>query len=208
MTILTIVTGFSPLDLIGVYFHARSGNIVSKYSNGLTTSGMQDLLQVLKAAPKQGVYRLVDNEKKLVYIGYSSNIPVALIRNLDYDYSNCDILEVVTDKDILRLRCQFYKDTFKSSIFKDYILVNPDRVCGLKLHIDPINDFRQGKRNSLLLHVRVVYRGYYERTVGVFETYTELEEFVAANYSNEIYNIVYSNNELTKEYKKLYEKMW
>lgn len=162
-------------------------------------------LSDIKALSKPGIYRLVNHEKKSCYISYSSNLLIALSKDLIYNYSNFEVLEIVTDLTLIKLRCQFWKDQHESSNFKDYELINPKRVCGLKLSIEAQKDFRYQNTDRMLFHIKVVYRNYMSKLVGIFSEYSEVEEFIARFYSNGIYNIVYSSNELTGEYLKLNE---
>lgn len=163
---------------------------------------MQDILQELKTIPKQGIYLLENSNNKSCYIGYSSNIPLALIRYLDNNIISSELifetLEIVTSKDLLRPRCQFYKDHYSNIGYK---LLNPSKVCNLKLRIELLNDFRHVANGTPIVYVNLVSRGYRKITVGVFETITEAEIFVAEKYSNNnIYDFIYSDNLLTRQY--------
>ena len=168
---------------------------------------MQDLNRLfedLKHTNQAGVYRLINNADKSVYINFSSNISRSLVNLL---YSNLmipefefKVLEIVTENSNLRPRCQFYKDQHSNM---GYQLLNPKRVCSLKLHIEPIEDFRLGRGGKYLFMVKVVSQGFRESVVGIFNDYSSLDVFCAENYKNSnIYKIVTASNDLTLEYLK------
>lgn len=156
-----------------------------------------NIFQELKNISKSGIY-LLESSNKDIFIGYSSNILLALTRNIYSDYSNMTILEIVTSKELLRPRCQYYKDHYSNNGFK---LLNPNRVCNIRVKIDLLEDFRDKGSGKYLFYVSLVSKGYWKRTVGVFDTVSAAEAFSARKYSNNrVYDIVYSSNDLTKEY--------
>lgn len=163
-----------------------------------------NLFEALKQTSQSGVFALTNKADKSVYINFSSNISRSLVNLL---YSNLmipefefNVLEIVTENSNLRPRCQFYKDHYSNT---GYQLLNPKRVCNLKLHIEPIDDFRLKGDSKYIFKVSIVSGSYKEFTVGIFESYTDVEVFCAENYKNSnIYRIVTANNELTKEYLK------
>jgi len=165
---------------------------------------MTDLFEVLKSTAESGVFALINKADNSVYINFSSNISRSLVNLV---YSNMMIpefefklLEIVTNYSNLRPRCQFYKDQYSNM---DYQLINPKRVCNLKLSIEPIEDFRFKGSSKYLFKVSIVSGSYKEFIVGIFEDYSSLELFCAQKYSNgKVYNIVTSTNELTQEYLK------
>lgn len=165
---------------------------------------MQDILQELRTIPKQGIYILKNNNNKVAYINYSSNIPYALVRYLNNESSNTEyifeVLEIVTSKELIRLRCQFYKDQYSNMGYS----INKTRVCNLKLKIELLPDFRHTLNGEPLIYVNLVSRGYKKITVGVFEDISKAELFAARFYSNgAVYDIVYSEGQITQEYLRL-----
>lgn len=160
-----------------------------------------NLWDELKTLSKQGIYYLINQESRKVYINYSSNIPNAIVKLLDS--SNFDnnykfsILEIVTDKKNLRIRCQYFKDLYSNM---GYTLINSNRVSNRKLVIKLLPDFRGHITGMCLFYVKIVSKGYGELIVGVFQHSSEVDSFVAQNYSNGINNIIYADNDITKEY--------
>lgn len=165
---------------------------------------MTNLFETLKQTAQAGVFALINNADKSLYINFSSNISRSLVNLL---YSNLMIpefefklLEVVTENSNLRPRCQFYKDQYSNL---DYTILNPKKVCNLKLRIEPIDDFRSKGSSKFLFKVSVVSGSYKEIVVGIFDLYSDVELFCAQKYSNgKIYSIIESSNELTLEYLK------
>lgn len=155
----------------------------------------------IKSLPKQGIFYLCNKETKSVYIGYSSNIPNAIIKLLNnsnkFDGYYFDTLEIVTDKKNLRIRCQYFKDLYSNM---GYTLINNNRVSNRKLVIKVLEDFRSLGVGKFLFYVKIVSKGYGAITVGVFQHGSESELFVAQKYNNGVVDIIYANNDLTKEF--------
>lgn len=161
---------------------------------------MESLFEAIKSANKMGIYLLVNKPKKRCYISYSSNMAQALVRlssNFQDEQFDFELLEIVTNPINLKPRCQYFKNLYSSN---GYDIINPKRVSNLKARIGSINDFRSIMREDILLTVELVSRGYRDLIVGVFSTITEINSFMSQNYSNGVFNIVYSNNKLTQEY--------
>lgn len=161
---------------------------------------MTSLFELLKQANQSGVYCLKNKADNSVYINWSSNIPKTLVRllssNLFFPEFDFELLEIVTESKLLRIRCQYFKDLYSSN---KYTIINPGRVSNCKLVIGTMPDFRVKDNNRYLFQVKIVQRSYWEATVGVFEEYVEVEDFCALHYSsNKVYNIIYSSNKLTK----------
>lgn len=171
--------------------------MVIDYSNNSV-----NLFEALKTLPKQGVYLLKNEDLKQVFIGHSSNMPLSIIRNLENnklfmpEYS-FELLEVVESKINLLPRTQFYKDKYCNL---GYNLINNNKVFNRKLRIDLINDFRFHPNGECLFAVKLISSDYRALTVGIFDYYDDVQSFVAANYCNVIYNIVFADNALTREY--------
>lgn len=163
---------------------------------------LKNLFEDLKYVNSMGIYSLTIKGTKNCWICYSSNIAGALSRHLNSNMFipeiEFELLEIVTDSFKLRPRCQYFKDLYSSN---GYVILNPKRVCNLKLLIQPIDDFRFTGRVKDLFKVSVVSLGYKEVIVGIFESYDDVEVFCAENYkSSNVYDIIKSSNELTREY--------
>ena len=166
---------------------------------------LTNLFETLKLANFPGVYMLRNGAENLVYVNWSSNMAGALVRHLssnmlipNFDF---EILEIVTDPKLLRIRCQYFKDLHSSN---GCSIINPSRVSNCKLVISPLDDFRVGRGGMYLFEVKIVQGSFRELTVGIFNDYSEVESFLSQNYpSNKVYKIIESSNELTREYLKL-----
>lgn len=157
----------------------------------------------LKALPRQGIYYLINQVDRKVYINYSSNIPNAIVKLLsDSNFGDgyyFNVLEIVTDKKNLRIRCQYFKDLYSNM---NYNLINNKRVSNRKIVIKLLPDFRGHIDGMCFFYIKIVSKGYGELTVGVFKHITEVDSFMSQNYSNGFNNIIYADNDLTKEYLK------
>lgn len=173
------------------------------YNLGYYSNMIEAIFNNIKNIPKQGVYILKNLYSNTCFINYSSNIPSALVRNIDNynlrDQYSFEVLEIVTNKELLRLRCQYYKD-FYSNI--GYDIINSNKVCKFKIAIEVVDGFHAHNGVSPVIAVKVVSRGHKELIVGIFNAYRDADKFIAANYSDGAYNIVYADNDLTKEFLK------
>ena len=170
---------------------------------------MQELFEQLKHVNQAGVYLLVSLDTREVYINHSSNIAKSLVRllssNMYFPKFNFNILELVTDPINLRPRCQFYKDLYSSN---GYTLLNPKRVSNWKLYTGIIDDFTYARGHKALFTVTLVSGSYKRIIVAVYSDYEELQEFLRYYYpANLVTSIIYADNDLTKEYRKLNEKI-
>lgn len=165
---------------------------------------MNHLFEDLKHANKAGVYRLVNKLENSCYILQSSNMAKSLVRllssNLYFPEFEFEILEIVTNNINLRPRCQYFKDLYSSN---GWTIINNKRVSSLKVHIEVIDDFRDKNSDTYLLAVKLVSKGYKNFIVGVFDSYTDMDEFLHQYYAaNLVTGIYYCNNPLTKEYRE------
>jgi len=162
--------------------------------------------QELVNLPTKCIYGLFNDLDKKVYIGHTSNLLRSIYSNINnLKYSNIDfnrlqfrIIEGIEDSDRLRIRYQYWVSDYSN---KGWIMYRDYKAIQYKVRIDIRNDETKGYNAKYLLYVKLVSRGYKELIVGVFDNLEECNKFIELNYSN-INDIVYSNNELTKKYRK------
>lgn len=171
-----------------------------------------DLFKELINLPNRCIYGLFNEKDQRVYIGFTNNIIVTLPRLInDIKYSNnllkqdiqlleFRIIETLEDKNALRIRYQYWVREYSN---KGYQLYRDYKAVEYKLSIDIIkNPFVQA-HTDYLFGVKLVSRGYNERIVGIFRTMVDADAFVSSHYRT-IDNIIYADNELTRDYLKLY----
>jgi len=150
---------------------------------------------------KPGVYILKNSNNKSCYVCYSSNISTNLVRYLHLDNFEFELLEIVIDPKLLRMRCQYWIDYYSNLGYT----VLSKRTSQLKLRIDVLRDFRLGYSDYALFYVKIVYTSYKSVIVGIFSSKSECDSFIARNYSNnQVYNIIKADNNLTREYFEIY----
>lgn len=160
---------------------------------------MISIFEELKNINKPGVFSLKNTTDNSIYINYSSNISSSLTRlintNLFFDQYEFKVLEIVTDPIKLRIRCQYFKDWYSSN---NYNIINPRRVSNWKVSVEVFSP-RVGK--DMVFGVKLVSGAYKQLTVGLFESYEELQSFLDLNYAgNLVTDIKYASNKLTLEY--------
>lgn len=169
------------------------------------------LFQNLINYPDMCIYGLVNEIDKKIYLGYTSNLPLALSRIIkDSKYSNNKlnkdfkkleliIVEKITDRKNLRLRCKSWVNEYSNNGWMLY--KKETKLPTYKLRIDVYRDEARWTDEDLLVYVRLITRGYKELTVGVFSDYEEATIWSKENYpSNSINSIVYAKNALTQEF--------
>lgn len=189
---------------------------IKEYSNELTTLFMdvinKILINYLINYPEMCIYGLINTKDRKIYLGYTSNLPLALARIVkDIKYSNnklnkdagklelC-ILETITDKKNLRLRYKFHQNDYSN---KGWLLYKRDtKLPTYKLRIDIMANSDGEWSKESLVGVKLITRGYKELTIGVFQRYEEAVEWSDAAYEDKenIVNIVYASNKLTEKF--------
>lgn len=167
-----------------------------------------DLISELIKLPSMCIYALINQPEKKIYLGFTTNIVTALGRiTKDIKYSNEELnnlpfVIIESPKDRINLYARFnYWYNYYSN--KGYLFYNKNKpkLPIYKVRIDLMSDFRLKYETSALCYVKLVTRGYKELIVGIFKDYETAQEWTALNYSNgEVNKIVYSNNDLTKDY--------
>jgi len=165
-----------------------------------------NLMDNLLHLPEMCIFGLVNESGKKIFIGYTINIVTSLSKLIkEYKSSNKElfklpliIIEKITDKHNLLVRynywCKYYSN-------KGYLLYKkPANRVNFKIRIDLSKDFRMLKHTRHLFYVKILSRRYREHIIGVFDKIYDAEAFIADKYPNGIDDIIYSNNNLTKEY--------
>lgn len=168
-----------------------------------------NLFKELSQLPDKCIYGLFNDQGKKVYIGFSNNTVRTIysnISNLKYsnkDFNNLEfrVIETIEDSNRLKVRYQYWVSHYSNegwSMYRDY------KAIQYKVRIDVIGDETKIRNGRHLLYVKLLSRGYRELVVGVFDGVAECNEFVALYYK-EVNDVIYSNNELTKEYRKSFK---
>lgn len=165
------------------------------------------MLQELINLPSMGIYGFINKKDLKIDLIYSSNLVTSLVQNVNsLKSSNKDVndlefilIEPITDIELLKVRYNYWLDYYARMGYGFYRIYASVK---LKLRIEVLNDVLWPGCFDPRVYVKLVTRNRSERIVGVFTAMSEAEEFVAANYpdSSNIFNIVYANNNLTKEY--------
>jgi hypothetical protein len=170
-----------------------------------------DLLITLYNIPEMCIFGFADSTNKKIYISYSSNLPSALARIIkDIKYSNSKlkkdiayldfwVLEKVTDRKNLRLRYKFYQNKYSNEGWMLYKRDN--KLPNYKLRIDVVKASDGCMERDYQVHIKLATRAGKELIVGVFSNYPDALEWANGAYEdkNNIINIVYADNELTKK---------
>jgi hypothetical protein len=186
------------------------------YSNRLTTIFMlpnmpfnlydPNLIDNLSHLPEMCIFGLINEHNKIVLIYRTTNIVTALSRIVnEYKYSNKNILkfgliiiETITDKHNLWVRYNYWNNEYSNN---GYTVGNKCKYnMNYKLRKQALKDFRVKRHGPLLFYVKVVSRRYKEVIVGIFDKVEDMDAFVNKHYANGINNIIYSNNNLTRQY--------
>lgn len=165
------------------------------------------VLKLMYELPRSGIFKFVNEEKKLVYISYSKNLITSLSRNIkeiqdkvhvykplneDFEDWKFDIIETLNYHDtILDISCKInlYIEEYKQL---GYNVRTHQNIQKLKFRVDIGQDYK--------VYCKLISRGRTEYVVGVFKDMEDAKEFIEM-YRN-IKNIVpiYSTNQLTKDY--------
>ncbi len=140
---------------------------------------------------KMGVFGIVDEGNKTIFLASSSNMLGALNRILDKNInitssSKLITCEIVTDRLELTMRYNYWHRFYSNMGF----IVTSKKPSPYKVRIDPIVSEDKGRNEHMLFHVNLIHRGSKALLVGIFKSYPGAEGFVAQNYSNGVYNLV------------------
>lgn len=171
-----------------------------------------NLIKDLFNYPEMCVYGLVNDTDKRIYLGFTSNLPLALSRIIkDLKYSNGKlkndldkleliILESITDRNNLRVRYRVHQTEYSN---KGWMLYRRDnKLPNYKLRIDVVKASDGYIQKDYQVHIKLATRAGKELIVGAFSNYPDALEWANGAYEdkNNIINIVYADNELTKKY--------
>ena len=158
-------------------------------------------METLNKLAVRGVYALINETDKRIYISYSTYVLGAVARLLrelkdgahpsDQLCQDLDKLEVhiLERSENLKLRATFYAKEYEK---RGYELYRPVKYVQYKVK----RRYKQGK-----VFVELVTNSYNRSVVvGVFEKMGAAKHFIETYYTGDIYRIIYANNELTREY--------
>lgn len=184
---------------------------------------IKELFNTMYKLSNSCVFGLVNHRTKMVYISYSKDVCTSLARLLrDIHSRNIVYKQMIKDAPKLEFvkleNINIYdgmqeihlKVDYHIGIYKQlgYSLYNyKHRFQKLKVKIQVEKDYRCKKpyNNDLLVYVKLVSALRKTTVVGVFNTMLEAEEFVSSTFDGmDIVKPVYSINDLTKDYIKIF----
>lgn len=160
--------------------------------------------------PQSGVYALINETDRKIYITYSNYIFGSLsriIRELKNDMfvpkelvDNVDdlefrVLEQCWDLPNQKLRATFYMREFKKA---GYTLFKEVKFVEYTVRKTVGADWRKIYKN--LVYVQLVANCNAKLTVAVFPKMEQAEEFIKKYYENGVNRIVYGENQLSRDY--------
>lgn len=162
-----------------------------------------NLLQTLNDMNTPGVWAFVNDTDKIVYLSYSKNIQSTVSRNIKEMADNShSCKQLIKDKSKLQLqvleyncskaKLSYWIDNYRNKGYSLYRERNGEVVYRVKVKIIP----------EYFVHVTLCNLRGTSTVVGVFDNMQEANSFIQTHYSDKIYNIVYSDNILTKQYLK------
>lgn len=180
------------------------------------TYNSNSLVTHLLNLPIAGLFALIDENNKRVYLVHSSNIRGALNRIIDdlhYKINlpqelienrfnlKLEVLEEQFDRRTRLGRYSYYVDKYRNN---GYTILREDYIpLQYKLDIQ-IRDYHDlVGRNNKRVFVELVSKGRQRIVVGIFRTMKEANKFIKETYGDSKYlTPVYANNRATREYYK------
>jgi len=166
-----------------------------------------NVLPNLTQLSKAGIWAIVNESDKVLYITQSNNVLSSMSRNIDQlnnKSHHCRsllrhksklsfvVLEYVTIETDRKLRLNYWIEKYRNKGYTLYRKHNGEALYVPKILVT--EDFK--------IHVTLVNRRNDKLVVGVFDKMSEAEHFTTTHYSKPFYTITYSSNILTKEYLK------
>jgi hypothetical protein len=160
-----------------------------------------NLLQTLTDINKSGIWAFVNDIDRMVYLSYSNNMLTSVSRNVRELNDNTHSLKsLVRHKSKLQIQiiecnCEkaklgYWVDHYRNNGYSLYRNNNGEVTYKTRIAIT----------NEYLVHVLLVNKRNDKIVVGVFSDMEQATSFVQTNYPNKIHKIVYSNNDLTKQF--------
>jgi hypothetical protein len=159
--------------------------------------------------PQMCVWALINEEKKLVFVSYSRNFFFNIGRTIetlndgshwassDKENAKLIIIETINEENDLRVRARYWDEYFKKEGYKSYRKIKP---INYRTRIETI---KRASDNKLLLAVELISANYRNKLiVGVFDKIEDANKFIETHYKGTILKVVYSDNDLTKDYRK------
>lgn len=172
-----------------------------------------ELFSSLLKLPRICVFALENKEEKSIYIGYSSNL-LSSLSNLTksinlkssnmYDHKdklNLIILEEFDYKHSkleLKIRYQYWVDYYSNAGYNLY-----RNYRAIKLSVNYSISRHYSNNHKLLFYVYLCSSRSNRFIVGVFDNKQDMDEFIGAHYSSNIFRLVYASNDLTKEFHEI-----
>jgi hypothetical protein len=169
------------------------------------------MIHDLLSLPQSGVYALIDDVNKRIYVDASYDVTGSLVRlakairdreswcrNLSNDIGKLRF--VVLEKDIprnkLKLRLNYWYDRYQAEGYDAY------HRKGKRVSYRVIVDAWMSPHHQLLVNVLLVNKRGDKTVVGVFHTLEEADAFRMRNYADGVYDVVYDDGTLSKRYIK------
>lgn len=164
-----------------------------------------NLYRTLNDLSKPGIWAIVNERDRVVYLSQSNNILSSMSRNIDmiHDKSH-PCRKLLRDKSLLsfvlleelhtetnrKLRLNYWINHYRNKGYTLYRRHNGEVSYTPKVFVT--KDYK--------IHVTLVNKRNDKLIVGVFDKMDDATQFITTYYSNTFYNITYSDNILTKEY--------
>jgi hypothetical protein len=160
-----------------------------------------NLLQTLTDINKPGVWAFVNDTDRIIYLSYSNNILTSISRNVrELNDKSHSSKSLIRDKSKLQIQIiEFNCDKAKLGYWVDHYRNN-----GYSLYRNNNGEVTYKTRvaitDDFFVHVLLVNKRNDKLVVGVFPNIQEANYFIQTHYPNKIHKIVYSNNDLTKQF--------
>jgi hypothetical protein len=165
-----------------------------------------NLYRTLNDLSTPGIWAIVNERDRLVYLSQSNNVLASMSRNIDMIHNKShSCRKLLRDKSLLsfvvleevsstetdrKLRLNYWINHYRNKGYTLYRKHNGEATYTPKLFVT--KDYK--------VHVTLVNKRNDKLVVGVFDKMNDATQFITTYYSNIFYTITYSDNILTKEY--------
>lgn len=157
--------------------------------------------------PRRGIFILINEKKKCLYISYSKNLVTSVARNVREMQDKVHIYKPlnrnIRDWRFEIIETLYYEDTILdiSCKINSFIEIYKQLGYEVKTHTNIVQlRFRVDIGEDYKVYCKLVTKGHNEYVMGVFNNMEEAEEFIIQYRNMKVLLPVYASNELTRDY--------
>ena len=165
-----------------------------------------NLVQEIISLPKAGIWALINEKDRRIFLSFSNSMAGSLTRNLGAlkDGSHrCKMMVQDTSKLSFKMIEEFSKSNVENRLRLSYWM-DHFRGQGFEVYNGHVSIKMRVQKDLIInpngVEVKLVNQRYKKIVVGFFKNIDEADRFIETNYRNGVYSVVFDDSPMTKRF--------